>query len=60
MTAKLKLVGKPDDTVLPYRPGESAPEIAERIRKGVRREPMVVRANAAPADVRASLAGGAS
>jgi hypothetical protein len=40
MTAKLKLVGKEPETILPYRRGESASEIAERIRLGVRREPM--------------------
>jgi hypothetical protein len=40
MTAKLKLVGKEPETLLPYRRGESASEIAERIRLGIRREPM--------------------
>ncbi len=41
MTAKLKLVGTEPETILPYRRGESASEIAERIRRGIRRVPMV-------------------
>jgi hypothetical protein len=48
MTAKLKLVGKEPETILPYRRGESASEIAERIRLGVRREPMVQRLGDCP------------
>jgi hypothetical protein len=40
MKPNLKLVGKEPETILPYRRGESASEIAERIRLGIRREPM--------------------
>jgi hypothetical protein len=38
-----KLHAVTEDEVLPYRRGESASEIAYRIRNGIRREPMVVR-----------------
>jgi hypothetical protein len=38
-----KLHAVTEDETLPYRRGESASEIAYRIRNGIRREPMVVR-----------------
>lgn len=38
-TANLTVVPN-ERIILPYRRGESASEIAERLRKGIRREPM--------------------
>jgi hypothetical protein len=40
MKPNLRVVPREPETILPYRRGESASEIAERIRLGVRREPM--------------------
>jgi hypothetical protein len=43
-----KLHAVTEDETLPYRRGESASEIAYRIRNGIRREGAVVRATAPP------------